>query len=79
MGIVLILPEKVSTQADDCILGSVQTDITLESTVLVPTVGRSRAAGSWVCAFRSRGGAGGCRRRASGGHELNLGPLVKTV
>lgn len=73
----------MSTQADHCILGGVQTYITLESAVLVATVGRSRAAGSgtWVFSGRSRargwrgdGGGGG----GSGGH-LKIVILNKKV
>ncbi len=60
------LPEEVPTQADHCILGCVQTDITLESAVLVATVGRSRAARArtWVICGRGRArgwrGGSGC-------------------
>lgn len=57
----------MSTQADHRILGGVQTDITLESAVLVAAVGRSRAAGSGTRVFRGRGRASGWRGR-SGGH-----------
>lgn len=45
----------MSTQADDCIFGGVQTYITLKGAVLVAAVGCSRAAGGGPCVFRSRG------------------------
>lgn len=73
----LFLPEEVSTQADHCILGGVQAYITLESAVLVATVGRSRAAGSGTWVFSGRSRARGWRGR-SGGH-LKTDPLNERV
>lgn len=67
----------MSTQADHCILGGVQTYVTLESAVLVATVGRSGAAGSGTLVFsrrsRARGWWGG-----SGGH-LKIDPVNTKV
>lgn len=60
--------EEVSTQADHCILGGVQTNVTLEGAVLVAAVGRGGAAGSGTRVLSSRGGASGWRRGGSGGH-----------
>lgn len=70
----------MSTQADHCILGGVQTYITLESAVLVATVGRSRAAGSGTWVFSGRSRAGGWRGGGggSGGH-LKIDRLNKKV
>lgn len=57
----------MSTQADYCILSRVQTNITLESTVLVAVVGRSRAAGSRTGVVGGPG-RGGSLRGGCGGH-----------
>lgn len=70
---LLFVPEKVSTQADHCILGSVQAYITLKSTVLVASFGRRRAAGAGTWVFSGRSAARGWRGR-SGGH-LRTDPL----
>ena len=56
----------MSTQADHCILSGVQTYVTLESAVLVATVGRSRAAGSGTWVFSGRSGTRGWRGGSSG-------------
>lgn len=71
------VPEEVPTQADHCILGGVQTYVTLEGAVLVAAVGRGRAAGPRTRVFGGRGGARGWRG-GCGGH-LNVDPLHKKV
>lgn len=71
------IPEQVSTQADHCILGGVQTYITFESTVLAAAVGRSRAAGSWTGIFSGRSGARVWR--TGGGGHLKIDALNKKV
>jgi len=67
----------MSTQTDNCILGGVQTYITLKSTVLVATVGRSGAAGSGIRVLSGRSGARDWRG-SRGGH-LKIDPLNKRV
>lgn len=55
---LFFLPEEVSAQADDGILGGVQTNVALKRAVLVAAVAtRGRAAGSGA---RVLGGGGGC-------------------
>ena len=71
------LPEEVSTQADHCILGGVQTYVALKSAVLVATVGRSRAARSGTWVFSGRGRARGWR--GGGGGHLQIDPLNRKV
>lgn len=66
-----VSPEKVSAQTDHCILGGVQTDVTLEGTVLVAAVGRRGAAGTGTGVFVCGSGASG-RRGNSGGHLFKL-------
>lgn len=69
-------PEEVSTQADHCVLSGVQTDVTLESAVLVAPVGRNRAAGSGTRVLSGRSRARGWRGRR-GGH-LKIDTLHKS-
>lgn len=69
----------MSTQADHCILGGVQTYITLESAVLVATVGRSRAAGSGTWVFSGRSRARGWRGGGGSGGHLKIDTLNKKV
>lgn len=73
----MVLPEEVSTQANHCILGGVQTYVTLKSAVLVATVGRGRSAGTGSRVFCGPSRAR-CWRGGSGGH-LNTAPLNKKV
>lgn len=72
----MFVPEKVSTQADHCILGGVQAYITLKSAVLVAAFGRRGAAGPGTWVFSGRSAARGWRgwRGGSGGH-LKTDPL----
>lgn len=68
----------MSTQADHCILGGVQTYITLKGAVLVAAVGSSGAAGSGTwCVVGGRSRAGGWR--GGGGGHLKTDPLNNTV
>lgn len=71
------LPEEVSAQADDRVLGGVQTYVTFKGAVLASTVARGRTARSGTLVVRGRGGTGDWR--GAGGGHFKIAPVEGEV